>query len=273
MNFFCLFSLFFTGTTQVQAVQAASPAATAGLSGRHRRASLLREEHAHLIPKSITTFSPMRDNVITMVAFKMKNVGLNKSQIRESLDAIFSHGCHCGWNYGRHELSDKSLKPKGALDKICLDFEHCAECVKMDGCDLDQDFMPIVNGTSFSCDHLVDNPCQMNTCRCSTNMADRVMSGLREFEFNKMGFSEFMSTCTGEVEAAINTQMFNVFGQQRGLELKKERQCCGEYPNRRAFTYTFGTGSSCCANRNIFDQKYSHCCPNGEVIKIGDICW
>ena len=32
-----------------------------------------------------------------------------------------------------------------------------------------------------------------------------------------MGFSEFMSTCTGEVEAAINTQMFNVFGQQRGL--------------------------------------------------------
>ena len=40
---------------------------------------------------------------------------------------------------------------------------------------------------------------------------------LREFEFNKMGFSEFMSTCTGEVEAAINTQMFNVFGQQRGL--------------------------------------------------------
>jgi len=96
---------------------------------------------------------------------------------------------------------------------------------------------------------------------------------LREFEFNKMGFSEFMSTCTGEVEAAINTQMFNVFGQQRGLELKKERQCCGEYPNRRAFTYTSGTGSACCNNKNIFDQKYNHCCPNGDVIKIGDICW
>jgi len=46
----------------------------------------------------------MRDNVITMVAFKMKSAGLNKSQIRESLDAVFSHGCHCGWNYGRREF-------------------------------------------------------------------------------------------------------------------------------------------------------------------------
>ena len=45
----------------------------------------------------------------------------------------------------------------------------------------------------------------------------KIILRLREFEFNKMGFSEFMSTCTGEVEAAINTQMFNVFGQQRGL--------------------------------------------------------
>ena len=58
------------------------------------------------------------------------------------------------------ELSDKSLKPENDLDGVCLEFEQCSECVKMDGCDLDADFMPKMNGTQFECDHLISSPCQ-----------------------------------------------------------------------------------------------------------------
>ena len=57
-------------------------------------------------------------------------------------------------------MSDKSLKPENELDGVCLEFEQCSECVKMDGCDLDADFMPKLNGTKFECDHLIGSPCQ-----------------------------------------------------------------------------------------------------------------
>ena len=52
------------------------------------------------------------------------------------------------------------MKPENELDGVCLEFEQCSECVKMDGCDLDADFMPKLNGTKFECDHLIGSPCQ-----------------------------------------------------------------------------------------------------------------
>ena len=52
------------------------------------------------------------------------------------------------------------MKPENELDGVCLEFEQCSECVKMDGCDLDADFMPKLNGTKFDCEHLIGSPCQ-----------------------------------------------------------------------------------------------------------------
>lgn len=245
-------------------------------SARLRRASLLRQSHGQLIPKTITTFSPIRDNVVTMIALKMKANGNTKSQIREALISIFTHGCYCGWNYGRHELSDKTLQPKDKLDQVCLDFEHCSECVTMDGCQLqNEDFMPLINGTEFSCQHLNANSCQYNMCLCSSKMADNLVDGLIGFNFSILSFSNFVSECTGEVDAAINTQMnlgMNIFGAQRGLAITKSRQCCGQYPNRKAFTYSGADGMSCCNNKWVYDQRHKHCCSSGTV-RIGDVCW
>ena len=104
----------------------------------------------------------MRDNVLTMVALSLKSFGLSRGMIKSSLEAVFTHGCHCGWQYGRFSLSDKSLPPRDQLDKICLDFEHCSECAKMDNCDLEADTSsPLKNGTTFECNHLPDNSCQV----------------------------------------------------------------------------------------------------------------
>ena len=57
-------------------------------------------------------------------------------------------------------------------------------------------------------------------CLCSTNMAERVTSSIREFDFEKLTFTEFMDECVAEVDPAINTQMglgLNIFSSQRGL--------------------------------------------------------
>ena len=57
----------------------------------------------HLIPKKFTSFSPIRDNVITMVAMSLDAAGQKKSEIRTSLESVFEHGCHCAWNFGRRK--------------------------------------------------------------------------------------------------------------------------------------------------------------------------
>ena len=113
------------------------------------------------------TFSPMRDNVVAMVAAGLKSRGASRGTIKSSLDAVFTHGCHCGWSYGRFALSDKSQKPNDRLDQICLDFDHCSECNKMDGCNLDHGhFSP--NTTDYSCDHLKTDSCQVNLIKFNT---------------------------------------------------------------------------------------------------------
>ena len=105
-------------------------------------------------------------------------------------------------------------------------------------------------------------------------MVDRIIAGLRGFKFKKMNFEDFMSSCTGEVDPSINTQLFDNANRQVpvGFDTSRERQCCGEYPKRRPFIKT-ETGNACCNNKSIFDQKFSHCCPNGNVVKIGEVCW
>ena len=51
-------------------------------------------------------------------------------------------------------------------------------------------------------------------------MAERVTKSIREFDFEKLTFTEFMDECVAEVNPAINTQMglgLNIFSSQRGL--------------------------------------------------------
>ena len=71
------------------------------LGARQRRESEFRLTHGSFIPKSIRTFSPFRDNVVTMVALKLKDEGLKGKEMRTALEAVFGHGCHCSWNKGR----------------------------------------------------------------------------------------------------------------------------------------------------------------------------
>merc|ERR1711935_369506 len=243
-------------------------------SARVRRATEFRQAYSNLIPRNMPTFSPMRDNVVAMVASGMKTRGMTKGTIKSSLEAVFTHGCHCGW----YTLSDKSQKPNDRLDQICLDFDHCSECNKMDGCNLEtgDSFSPRQNGTSFTCDHLTADSCQYNMCLCSTNMAKLVTDELSELAYSKLTFTEFMDECVAEVDASINTQMglgLSIFGALRGLAVLKERQCCGAYPQRKAFTYTGPSGMACCADDQLFDQKHMHCCPSGALNKVGDVCW
>jgi len=46
------------------------------------------------------------------------------------------------------------------MDNACLNFEHCAECLKIDGCDIEAEFSPDITNEGFSCDHLQDDPCK-----------------------------------------------------------------------------------------------------------------
>ena len=76
----------------------------AAVSGsRLRRESEFRLTFGGFIPKQIRTFSPFRDNVVTMVALKMKEEGMKKAEMRDSLENLFEHGCHCSWNKGRRK--------------------------------------------------------------------------------------------------------------------------------------------------------------------------
>ena len=57
-----------------------------------------------------------------------------------------------------------------------------------------------------------------NTCLCSTNMAEKLLPKIDQFQFEKLSFSDFMSKCTSEVDIQINTQMnLDIFSSQRGL--------------------------------------------------------
>ena len=64
----------------------------------------------HLIPKKFTSFSPIRDNVITMIAMSLDASGQKKSEIRTSLESVFEHGCHCAWNFGRRKYFSSNRK-------------------------------------------------------------------------------------------------------------------------------------------------------------------
>ena len=156
-----------------------------------------------------------------MVAVQLRSTGKSKAKVRTQISHIFTHGCHCGWNYKRckkfrlfivllllvhsDELTDKSRKPNDQLDKVCLDFEHCSECLNVDGC-TGANSEPSFNGTAFTCDHL-STGCQRNKCECSVNMANKLTQIADEVETQKLTFNEFMDTCVTEVDASINTQM------------------------------------------------------------------
>ena len=73
------------------------------------------------------------------------------------------------------ELTDKSKKPNDQLDKVCLDFEHCSECLQVDKCS--SDFEPKFNETNFSCDHLPKDSCQ---CRVYQDLLDSKLASYYE---------------------------------------------------------------------------------------------
>merc|ERR1712050_553265 len=244
---------------------------SAGSAQRERRQSEFRLEHGSFIPKSIKTFSPYRDNVVTMVALKLKGDGYRSKSLRHALEAVFTHGCHCSWNKGRHSLTDKSIAGIDESDAACLSFEHCAECLAMDGCDIEAEFSPEVTKEGFTCQHLIGDSCKYNACLCSENLAQKLHSLFDGANFKEFSFSDFMDKCAHEVDASINTQMTEI-GTDNRSEYKSERQCCASYPKRRAFTHKPTIGMACCNNKDIFNQKSQHCCSSG-VQSLGDVCW
>lgn len=234
---------------------------------RTRRASQFRQENASLLPRNFGTLSPFRDDVVAMVAVQLRSTGKSKAKVRTQISHIFTHGCHCGWNYKRYELTDKSRKPNDQLDKVCLDFEHCSECLNVDGC-TGANSEPSFNGTAFTCDHL-STGCQRNKCECSVNMVNKLTQIADEVETQKLTFNEFMDTCVTEVDASINTEMG---ARSQSFNGERYRQCCGQYPDRKPYTYSGLNGMSCCAN-TIYNQKFQYCCENGSLSRIGDVCW
>jgi hypothetical protein len=241
------------------------------LAARQRRESEFRLQHGQFIPKSIRTFSPFRDNVVTMVALKLKQDGLKGKPMRNALENVFTHGCHCSWNKGRHDLTDKSIPGRDGMDSACLNFEHCAECLKIDGCDIEAEFSPEIITEGFSCDHLQDDPCKYNACLCSKRLAEDLHAKLGETTYEDLAFTQFMDECAHETDARINTQMSEVADLSRS-ESTSERQCCGSYPTRRAFTHKPVVGMACCNNNVLYNQKSQHCCAQG-VQPIGSLCW
>ena len=61
---------------------------------------------ASLLPKNFGSLSTGRDNVLAMVAVQLKSEGRSKAQVRDLINQIFTHGCHCGWNYRRRKIFD-----------------------------------------------------------------------------------------------------------------------------------------------------------------------
>ena len=99
---------------------------TAIFASRIRReGSTFRVTYGSFIPKQIRTFSPFRDNVVTMVALKMKETGMKKADMRESLENLFEHGCHCSWNKGRRKFTIKNLANSQAPDLPCAAISLC----------------------------------------------------------------------------------------------------------------------------------------------------
>ena len=66
---------------------------------------------------------------------------------------------------------------------------------------------------------------------------------------------------------------FSDFGNLGRAKASAERKCCGEYPAAKPYTHRTNNGKGCCGNKYIFDSKSEHCCENGRVEKIGDVCW
>ena len=102
-------------------------------------------------------------------------------------------------------MTDKSRKPIDSLDKVCLDFEHCSECLYVDGCDDEINPEPRFNGTVFTCDHL--SGCAQNKCLCSVNTVNQLVKLIDVTPTAKLTFNQFMDTCVTEVDPSINTQM------------------------------------------------------------------
>ncbi|CBY23459.1 unnamed protein product [Oikopleura dioica] len=232
--------------------------------------SKFREEYGTFVPDSIKLFSPFRDNVITMVSLGLKENGFSRRDIRIALEDIFTHGCHCSWNKGRHAV-DKTHHFVDELDEDCLNFDHCVNCLKMDKCNIDTlEFSPLVEKNKpASCENLSGDDCQYNTCLCSTNLAQTILEKILRTNpdpFNALSFSQFHDECMKRDPIDVNTQM-----RKPKTNSGAERQCCGAYPNRKPFTYK-PDGQACCAGKSIFQQKDEHCCSSGEIFKIGEVC-
>jgi len=245
---------------------------TAIFASRIRReGSTFRVTYGSFIPKQIRTFSPFRDNVVTMVALKMKETGMKKADMRESLENLFEHGCHCSWNKGRHTLKKRPGVGVDSLDGFCHEYEHCLECLKIDGCDTEtQEFSPtVLPGANFTCDNLKGNDCQYNACLCSHNLAEKLYSAHENAHaYSYLSFTEFMDECAHEIDASVNTQLTEDEKSNRA-KYPAEKKCCGDYPARKPFIYRPVIGHSCCNNKNIFSLKSHECCKDGSVQAIG----
>lgn len=244
---------------------------------RERRESEFRLQHGSFIPwskifSSRVVFSPFRDNVVTMVGLKLKSDGLKGKQMKNALEDVFSHGCHCSWKAGRYDVTDKTIPGLDAMDSACLNFEHCTECLKIDGCDIQAEFSPGITDEGFSCDHLQGDPCKYNACLCSRRLADELHSQFEETKYQKLSFNDHDLQCAHKVDPKINTQMSELADMSRGSGSASERQCCGMYPQRKAFTHKPIVGMACCNDNVLYNQKSQHCCAKG-VQPIGSLCW
>ncbi|CAG5109613.1 Oidioi.mRNA.OKI2018_I69.chr2.g4133.t1.cds [Oikopleura dioica] len=232
--------------------------------------SEFREEFGTFVPESIKLFSPFRDNVITMVSLGLKENGFTRRDIKNALEDIFTHGCHCGWNKGRHAL-EKTKVVVDDLDQDCLNFDHCVDCLKMDQCSIETlEFSPLVEKNKpVSCDNLAGDSCQYNTCLCSKNLADKILEkivGSGEYPFVGLSFTEFHDQCMKRDPVDVNTQL-----RKPKVNSDAERQCCGAYPNRAPFTYK-PNGLACCAGTTLYEQKDETCCSSGQIFPIGEVC-
>jgi hypothetical protein len=115
--------------------------------------------------------------------------------------------------------------------------------------------------------------CQYNACLCAKNVAKDLHSKINSTKFVSLDFGSFMDKCGVETDHKINTQMIDSLGGMGRTEIVSERQCCGIYPDRKAFTYkSDSVGEACCQDKNLYFQKSQVCCAQGDVLPMGNLC-
>jgi len=157
----------------------------------------------------------------------------------------YGYGCYC-LNLGEKPMTGlvSGVEPIDEMDRHCYRYTQCIKCLKIDHgdhCTPENAKYEYSYGENdaIQCDNPVDS-CRYNLCECDRMLVEGFGDKFKHHnpDYHIFGDFDFQTQC--EERKHDGNDVIN--------ETPRVPQCCGEYPNRKAFMAGGAKDKVCCTN-------------------------